>query len=98
MENAEADIVADQRDQPRRRGRRRIEVNPEVESYMRSTMVRFTGIINERDRYQARVQEVLARVNLLETERNDMMANFERVNANCQASNLTRNARFDAVI
>ena len=80
----EVDVEA-HRDQPRR-GRRRAEVDPQVESFMRSSMLRFTRVIQERNNYQTLAQERLARVRVLEGERLDMISNFERMNANCQAS------------
>jgi hypothetical protein len=82
-----------QHHQPRRVGRRRAEVDPQVEVFLRSSMLRFTRIIQERNRYQAQVQELQARVRAMDTERMNLVANFERVNSSCQASNLTRNAR-----
>ena len=80
--------VDDQRDQPSpaRRGRRRADVDPEVETFLRSSALRMTRVIQERNRLRGQAQDTMARLSVLEAERVDMIANFQRVNANCQAS------------
>jgi hypothetical protein len=86
----------EQYDQPRRRGRRRTEVDPLVEEVLRSSMLRFSRVTRERNIFYEQARERLERTRELEIERQELMATITSVNANLEASSylFQRHTRF----
>lgn len=71
---------------PRSRCGHQHEADSTVESTLRASMVRFTRAIQDRNRFREQAQELSNRVRVLETERTDLILNYQNMAAQYQAS------------
>jgi cell division protein FtsB len=67
-------------------GRKRVTVDPEIESLFRTPAIRLQRLINEANELREQMEEKESRIQALTTEREDLIRNVTRLVNDNQAS------------